>query len=213
MSETISSNRPTIISADTLRGNGGHDARTPPGQTLTAKWPVLHYGDVPDIDRGRWTLVVDGLCRSPITLNWDQFMQLPQADVVCDIHCVTRWSRLDNRLTGVLTRVLLDLVQPLPEARYVIQHADSDPDGAWTTNLPIDVFGEEDCILAHSHDGQPLSPDHGGPLRTIVPRRYSWKGAKWLHRIELVDEDRPGFWELNGYHNEGDPWLEERCGW
>ena len=213
MNSTTPSSRPVIISPDTCRGEGDPSFRTPPGQTLTSKWPVLHFGEVQDIDRDGWTLEIDGLCESPLTLGWKDLMQLPQVDLHCDIHCVTRWSRLDNQMTGVPVSVILELVRPLPEARFVIQHADSDPDGSWTTNLPLEVFGGEDCILAHAHDGQPLSAEHGGPVRTMVPRRYSWKGAKWLRRIELATDDRPGFWELNGYHNDGDPWREERSGW
>ncbi|MDG2094218.1 MAG: sulfite oxidase-like oxidoreductase [Phycisphaerales bacterium] len=205
--------RPLIVSPDTLRGDGDQAARTPPGQSLTSKWPVLHFGEVPDLQKRSWKLVIDGLCKNPLVLDWDSFMQLPQVEVACDIHCVTRWSRLDNRFIGVSTRAIIDLVEPSSEAKYVIQHADSDPDGKWTTNLPLHAFTSEDCLLAWSHDGSPLTPDHGGPVRTIVPQRYSWKGAKWIRRIELAAEDRPGFWELNGYHNEGNPWLEERSGW
>lgn len=205
--------RPLIVSPDTLRGHDDEESRTPPGQSLTSKWPVLHFGEVPQLERDAWSLTIDGLCEQPLTLDWESFMQLPQVEVACDIHCVTRWSRLDNRFIGVSTRELLDLVVPSSEARFVIQHANSDPDGKWTTNLPIHAFGAEDCLLAWSHDGSPLTPDHGGPVRAIVPQRYSWKGAKWIHRIELAAEDRPGFWELNGYHNEGNPWLEERSGW
>ena len=174
---------------------------------------MLHFGEVPELEKASWELVIDGLCEHPLTLDWESFMQLPQVEVVCDIHCVTRWSRLDNRFVGVSTRTLIDLVTPSADARFVIQHAQSDPDGKWTTNLPLDAFTAEDCLLAWSHDGHPLTADHGGPVRAMVPQRYSWKGAKWIRRIELAAEDRPGFWELNGYHNEGNPWLEERSGW
>ncbi|MBG83743.1 MAG: hypothetical protein CMJ40_04250 [Phycisphaerae bacterium] len=205
--------RPLIISPDTLRGDGDEAARTPPGQTLTSKWPVLHFGEVPELEKASWELTIDGLCKHPVRLDWDALMQLPQVEVLCDIHCVTRWSRLDNRFVGVSTSALIDLVAPSADARFVIQHAQSDPDGKWTTNLPLEAFTAEDCLLAWSHDGHPLTADHGGPVRTVVPQRYSWKGAKWIRRIELAAEDRPGFWELNGYHNEGNPWLEERSGW
>lgn len=205
--------RPLIISPDTLRGQGDHAARTPPGQTLTDRWPVLHFGQSPRIEQSRWTLTIDGLCKRPLVLDWKSFMELPQVEVLCDIHCVTRWSRLDNRFVGVSTRTLLELVEPTPDAAFVIQHAASDPDDSWTTNLPLEAFAAEDCLLAWSHDDQPLTDDHGGPVRAMVPQRYSWKGAKWIRRIELRSDDRPGFWELNGYHNEGNPWLEERNGW
>ncbi|MCH2133596.1 MAG: sulfite oxidase-like oxidoreductase [Phycisphaerales bacterium] len=211
MSTADASARPTIISSDTQRGD--REARTPPGQTLTAKWPVLHFGEVPRIDRSTWRLRIDGCCEQPLELDWEQFMQLPQVDVHCDIHCVTRWSRLDNRFTGVSTQAIIDLVRPTPEARFVVQHADSDPDGSWTTNVPMDQFAGDDCLLARAHDDEPLSPDHGGPVRVVIPRLYFWKGAKWLSRIEFTEADRPGFWEVNGYHNDGDPWREERFGW
>ena len=213
MSMSQACSGPLIISPDTLRGGGDEVSRTPPGQTLTSKWPVLHIGEVPELEQASWKLTIDGLCEHPVTLDWEAFMQLPQVEVFCDIHCVTRWSRLDNRFIGVSTRSLVDLVAPSSDARFVIQHAQSDPEGKWTTNLPLEAFTAEDCLLAWAHDGHPLTPDHGGPVRTIVPQRYSWKGAKWIRRIELAAEDRPGFWELNGYHNEGNPWLEERSGW
>ena len=204
---------PMIVSPDCLRGDGAPKARTPPGQTLTTKWPVLHYGEVPAIAPEGWSLRIHGLVEQEVTLNWAQFNQLPKVNVRCDIHCVTHWSRLDNHYTGVSTRTLLELAGPLPEARYVIQHATSDPGNDWTTNLPLADFLAEDCLLATHHDGSPLTPDHGAPVRGIVPRLYLWKGAKWISAIELVAEDRAGFWEVNGYHMHGDPWKEERFGW
>jgi DMSO/TMAO reductase YedYZ molybdopterin-dependent catalytic subunit len=206
-------NRPLIISSDTLRGGGDPAARTPPGQVLTKKWPVLHFGDVPRIDVDTWSLRVWGQCENPYTLTWQQFMELPKVDVKCDIHCVTRWSRLDNVFTGVPTKVLIDLANPKPNAKFVMQHALSDPGRDWTTNVPLDEFTQDDCVLAYLHDGQPLAADHGYPVRGIVPRLYFWKGAKWITGIELRANDAPGFWEVNGYHMHGDPWKEERFGW
>lgn len=205
--------RPLIISPDTLRGGGNGHARIPPGQVLTRKWPVLHYGSVPHIDPETWTLRVWGLCENPYTLDYEQFMQLPQVDVKCDIHCVTHWTRLDNVFTGVQTKMLIELAKPSPEAKFVMQHATSAPGNDWTTNLPLDVFTAEDCVLAIEHDGRPLEREHGYPVRAVVPRLYFWKGAKWLSGLELRATDAPGFWEVNGYHMHGDPWREERYGW
>jgi len=205
--------RPLIISPDTLRGDGDPTARTPPGQTLTKNWPVLHFGSTPSIDRDTWQLRVWGLCENPYTLMWDEFMQLPQVDVKCDIHCVTHWSRLDNVFTGVPTRTLIELAQPKPNAKFVMQHGASAPNDDFTVNISIDEFTAEDCVLAHQHDGGELSSEHGYPVRAVIPRLYFWKGAKWIIGIELRDTDAPGFWEINGYHMHGDPWKEERFGW
>jgi len=202
---------PTVISPDTQRGSEAQ--RTPPGQTLTAKWPVLHYGRVPRLDPADWSLRIYGLVENEITLDFDAFNALPRTRVKCDIHCVTHWSRLDNTFEGVSTRTLIDLARPLPEARFVMQHAPSDPGDDWTTNLPLDTFLWEDNVVATHHDGQPLNAEHGGPVRVVVPRLYFWKGAKWVSGIELIDADAPGFWERNGYHMYGDPWREQRFGW
>jgi len=204
---------PTIVSPDTLRGDGDAKRRTPPGQTLTKKWPVLHYGGVPAIKPENWSLRIYGLVEKEVTLNWEQFNALPKVNVKCDIHCVTHWSRLDNVFTGVATRSLLDLAKPLAKAKFVMEHARSDPNGDFTTNVPLDEFLGEDCLLATHHDGKPLEADHGAPVRGIVPRLYFWKGAKWITGIELRERDAPGFWEINGYHMHGDPWKEERFGW
>ncbi len=202
---------PTIISPDTQRGSPRD--RTPPGQQLTAKWPVLHYGAIPRIDPAKWSLRIWGLVEREITLDFARFQALPQVSVRCDIHCVTHWSRLDNLFTGVAITTLLDLARPLPRAAFAIQHASSDPDGDWTTNVPLAEFAAPDCLLATHHDGQPIPAEHGGPVRAVVPRLYFWKGAKWISSIELTDADRPGFWEVNGYHMHGDPWKEERFSW
>lgn len=205
--------KPVIVSSDMMRGDGQSLARTPPGQTLTKKWPVLHYGTVPHIDTSKWELQVWGLCKQPYSLNWEEFNQLPKVDLKCDIHCVTHWSRLDNTFAGVAIRLLVERAEPLPEAKFVIQHAASAPGNDWTTNLPIEEFADEDCILATQHDGKIITAEHGYPVRAVVPRLYFWKGAKWITGIEFVAEDSPGFWEVNGYHMHGDPWKEERFIW
>ncbi len=204
---------PTVISPDTLRGGGEPAARIPPGQTLTKKWPVLHYGPVPGIDPRNWSLRIFGLVEREVTLSFDEFNALPRVRVKCDIHCVTHWSRLNNVFEGVSVRTLLELAQPLPGAHYVIQHARSAPGSDWTTNVSLEEFAAEDCLLATHHDGAPLAAEHGGPVRAVIPRLYFWKSAKWISGIELTAEDRPGFWEVNGYHMHGDPWREERHGW
>ncbi len=208
---TTTPDRDVILSPDVLRGSPAQ--RTPPGQTLTAKWPVLHYGEVPVIDPGLWSLRIWGLVEREVTLTFEQLRQLPAIRVRCDIHCVTHWSRLDNVFEGVSTRAVLDLARPLAAARFVIQHAASAPGNDWTTNVSLEEFTQEDCLLATHHDGRPLTPEHGGPVRAVVPRLYFWKGAKWITGLELTDRDRPGFWEVNGYHMHGDPWKEERFGW
>lgn len=210
---TIDESLPTVISPDTTRGEGDPKARTPPGQTLTAKWPVLHYGGVPSIKPEDWSLKVWGLVQNPFELSWDEFNHLAKVNVKCDIHCVTHWSRLDNVFTGVAAQTIIELAKPLPEAKYVIQHAASDPGKDWTTNLPIEHFDQADNVIATHHDGEPISADHGAPVRVIVPRLYFWKGAKWVSGLEFVREDEAGFWEVNGYHMLGDPWREQRFGY
>jgi len=182
--------------------------RLPPGQREVKTWPVLDLGMQPDVPTSRWRLVVDGLVEEPLELDWAAFMALPQAELVTDIHCVTAWTRYDNRWTGVATRDLLALARPRPEARYVVCHGH---DG-YTTNLPLSKFAAEDALIVHSWEGKPLTREHGGPARVVVPQLYFWKSAKWVSRIELLAEDRPGFWEVRGYHNVGDPWREERYG-
>jgi DMSO/TMAO reductase YedYZ molybdopterin-dependent catalytic subunit len=184
------------------------EMRLPPGQRLVTNWPVLDLGVQPHVPVESWRLDVDGAVVNPISLDWAQFMDLPQAEDQSDIHCVTQWSRYDNRWQGVKTATLLALVQPRPDAKHVILHSH---DG-YTTNLLLEHFAEDDCLIAHSHDGAPLTREHGAPARVIVPRYYFWKSAKWVKRIEISAVDRPGFWEVRGYHNVGDPWLEERYG-
>ena len=180
--------------------------RLPPGQKEVKNWPVLDLGVQPDVKPEKWRLQVMGLVENPVALTLDQFKALPQQDFVSDIHCVTSWSRYDNHWQGVSSRQILELVRPKPEARHVIFHS---YDG-YTTNVKLDVFAEPDVLLAYSWEGKPLPREHGGPVRVVVPHWYFWKSAKWVNRIEFLAEDRPGFWEVRGYHHEGDPWKEER---
>jgi DMSO/TMAO reductase YedYZ molybdopterin-dependent catalytic subunit len=182
------------------------EPRLPPGQVLTEKWPVLHHGQIPKVDLATWDLRIDGLVEQPARWTWDEFQALPRRRVRSDIHCVTRWSKYDNTWEGVSIRELFARVVVRPEARFVIVHADP----SYTTNLPLTELIQDDVLLADTHDGAPLTPEHGAPLRLVVPRRYFWKSAKWVRRFELVPQDRPGFWEQNGYHNDADPWREER---
>jgi DMSO/TMAO reductase YedYZ molybdopterin-dependent catalytic subunit len=182
------------------------DPRLPPGQVKTEKWPVLHYGSVPRVDLSRWDLRVHGLVERPQKWSWEEFQSLPRVQVRSDIHCVTRWSRFDNLWEGVPVQEVLRLAGVKPGARFAVIHAE----GGFTTNLPIAELGGDDALLADKHDGQDLTPEHGWPLRLVVPRRYFWKSAKWVRALEIVPDDQPGFWERNGYHNEADPWKEER---
>lgn len=183
--------------------------RLPPGQRLVQDWPVLDLGIQPTVAPEDWTLTVDGLVETPLLWDWATFRSQPRTEAVSDIHCVTAWSRYDNLWHGVTARHVLDQVRPRPEARHVIFHAQ---DG-YTTNVRLEVFADVDVLLADSHDQAPLSVEHGGPVRVVIPKFYFWKSAKWVRRIEIVADDRPGFWEVRGYHNEGDPWREERYGW
>jgi DMSO/TMAO reductase YedYZ molybdopterin-dependent catalytic subunit len=193
-----------------LTGKVGDPAidRLPPGQRLVDNWPVLDLGIQPDVPKADWRLTIDGTVANPVVWDWAAFMAQPQVDDVSDIHCVTQWSRYDNRWSGVSTRHLVDLARPRPETSDVILHG---YDG-YTTNVSLAAFTEEDCLIAHSHDGVPLAREHGGPARLVIPRYYFWKSAKWVKRIEFVAADRPGFWEVRGYHNVGDPWAEQRYG-
>lgn len=190
-----------IISPDIKRDN-----RIPPGQRVVKKWPVLHYGSVPSFDTSIWTFTISGLVKEEKTLDFDEFMLLPRAEVLSDIHCVTGWSKLDNVWEGVSSSVILDLVELLPKAHYVIVHAA----GGFTTNLMLTDFFAEDVLFSIKHNGNPLTPEHGYPVRLVVPRLYFWKSAKWVNGVEFTKEDRKGFWEQQGYHNRGDPWKEER---
>ncbi len=195
-----------IVSSDTHR-----EERIPPGQSRTRKWPVLDAGGPPAIDLEKWRFRIDGLVAKPVEWNWEEFQKLPRVKVFSDFHCVTRWSRLGNVWEGVSTRELVERAGGLlPEANFVVAHG---YDFGWTTNLPANEFLAEDALIALTHDGEPISMEHGGPARGIVPRLYAWKSAKWISGIEFIREDRPGFWERNGYHRNGDPWKEERFGW
>jgi DMSO/TMAO reductase YedYZ molybdopterin-dependent catalytic subunit len=199
-----------IISPDTQRKN-----RVPPGQRLTDRWPVLHYGPVPRFDPANWSFRIWGLAKPELVLGYEEFTALPHVKVFSDIHCVTTWSRLDNLWEGVSTSAIKDLTTLLPEARFVVVHAY----GGFTTNLTLDDFFQPDVLFAMQHDPrrggaehqlQPITPEHGGPVRLVVPRLYFWKSAKWVTGIQFTAKDMPGFWETRGYHNHGDPWTEER---
>lgn len=184
----------------------GGEARLPPGQHLVRDWPILDLGMTPQVSEQSFRLDITGAVEHPASWNFAQFKALPQSDFVTDIHCVTTWSRYDNRWDGVSARDLLDIVHPRAEARFVELHSS---DG-YTTNLTLADFAAEDAILAHSWEGEPLTRDHGGPVRLVVPHLYFWKSAKWINRIHFLDRNKPGFWERNGYHDRGDPWAEER---
>ncbi|OJY76964.1 MAG: sulfite oxidase-like oxidoreductase [Rhodospirillales bacterium 70-18] len=193
-----------------LTGHAADPARDrlPPGQTLVRDWPVLDLGSQPEVTPQRFRLDIDGAVRRPLSLGLDAFMALPQQDSVSDMHCVTQWSRYDNRWRGVAASALLAMVEPLSSARHVIFHSH---DG-YTTNVRLDQFDQPDALLVHQWDGKPIDRRHGGPVRVLIPRLYLWKSAKWIRRIELSDRDKPGFWEVRGYHNNADPWQEERYG-
>ncbi len=182
--------------------------RLPPGQVLTAKWPVLHYGLVPSVDIKAWTFEVSGLVERPFTLTWDELLGLPQKTVRCDIHCVTTWSRFDNSFEGVPLQLLLQRAGVKAEAGFVLVSAEQE----FTTNLSLADLDRPDNLIALKHDGEWLTPEHGGPARLLVPHLYLWKSAKWVRGLTLLDQDVPGFWEQNGYHMHGDPWSEERYG-
>ena len=180
--------------------------RLPPGQVLTLKWPVLSYGSPPRYDMAKWRLRLYGEVDAPATLTWADVRKLPVTAIAADMHCVTTWSRLDNAWEGVAFKDLVGLVRPRSNAAYVIAHCDAD----YTTSLSVDILADDDVLIAYRHDGAELTPDHGGPLRLVVPRRYAWKSAKWVRGLRLQARDEPGFWETNGYHNYGDPWQEQR---
>jgi DMSO/TMAO reductase YedYZ molybdopterin-dependent catalytic subunit len=189
--------------------DAGYDpARLPPGQYLTEKWPVLHAGTVPKVDLAAWDFRVWGEVENPIRLSWEELKYLPAAEVTVDIHCVTRWSRFDTSFRGVHWRDLAELVRPRPSARFVVAHAEQ----GYTANLPLEALEADDALIAYEADGEPLTPDHGWPVRLMVPSRYFWKSAKWLRGLELLDDDQPGFWERYGYNNNADFWKEERYG-
>ncbi|MBR1127211.1 sulfite oxidase-like oxidoreductase [Bradyrhizobium iriomotense] len=182
------------------------DQRLPPGQHLTKDWPVLDLGVMPPVSRERWRLDVYGAIENPVFWSFAEFTAQKQEQFTSDIHCVTTWSRYDNEWEGLATRELLAVCRPREDARFVVLHS---YDG-YTTNLALEDFAAEDALLAHSWSGQPLTEEHGGPVRLVVPHLYFWKSAKWLQAIEFLTEDAPGFWEARGYHNRGNPWAEQR---
>jgi DMSO/TMAO reductase YedYZ molybdopterin-dependent catalytic subunit len=182
------------------------EGRLPPGQSVTLKWPVLHYGTVPRFDPETWDFRVDGLVNSPLRFTWDEFNKLPRVERTSDFHCVTRWSRFDNRWNGVAFRELLEHARPKPQAAYVLVHAEQ----GYTANVPLADLDRPEVLLATHHDGEPLTAEHGYPLRLIVPHLYSWKSVKWVRSLEFLAQDTPGFWEKNGYNMYGDPWKEQR---
>ncbi|WP_413990629.1 sulfite oxidase-like oxidoreductase [Labrys okinawensis] len=180
--------------------------RLPPGQHLVKDWPVLDLGVRPSVNRQTWQLDVFGAVENPIVWDFEAYSAQPQSTEVCDIHCVTTWSRYDNRFEGLSTKALAEIVRPAAEASHVVLHSS---DG-YTTNLSLQDFLGDDVLIAHAWNDAPLTREHGGPVRLVVPRLYFWKSAKWLSRIEFSTRDKPGFWEVRGYHNRGDPWREER---
>jgi DMSO/TMAO reductase YedYZ molybdopterin-dependent catalytic subunit len=182
--------------------------RLPPGQREVKNWPVLDLGVQPPIPTAKWRLDVTGLVENPISWSWQDFSAQAQDKFTSDIHCVTAWSRYDNHWEGVSTKRLLELVKPKPDAQFVIQHS---YDG-YTTNVALEDFAGDDVLLAYKWEGKPITREHGGPVRLVLPRLYFWKSAKWLTKLEFVAIDKPGFWEVRGYHNRGDPWMEERYG-
>jgi len=192
-----------IVSPDTRREN-----RIPPGQSRTLKWPILDASGPPAIDLADWRFRIGGLTGKDVEWNWEEFAKLPRVRVFADFHCVTRWSRLGNLWEGVSTRELIRLAGGLrPEAHFVMAYG---YDRGWSTNLPVEHFLAEDALVAILHDGEAISTSHGGPARLIVPQLYAWKSAKWIAGVELIEKDKPGFWEANGYHMRGNPWTQER---
>jgi DMSO/TMAO reductase YedYZ molybdopterin-dependent catalytic subunit len=180
--------------------------RIPPGQTLVERLPVLHAGSVMQVPTSAWTLKVSGLVRMEKTITWQDLLAAPATEQICDLHCVTGWTLLDTRWRGVRVSDLLDRDQILPSAQHVVVHAS----GGWTTNLPVEELLRDEVMVAYEYEGRPLSPEHGGPARLLVPRLYFWKSAKWLSGLEFTQEERLGYWESRGYHRLGDPWLEQR---
>jgi DMSO/TMAO reductase YedYZ molybdopterin-dependent catalytic subunit len=180
--------------------------RLPPGQYLTKKWPVLSYEPTPRFDPAKYRFKVWGAVAEPFELTWDELQALPRIQLTTDIHCVTTWSRFNNGWEGVPIREILQRARPLPEAKFVVEHSIT----GYTTNLPLADLDDDDVIIAFKHDGEDIEPEHGGPVRMVVPKLYFYKSAKWLSGLEFIEKDKPGFWEIRGYHNHADPWKEER---
>jgi DMSO/TMAO reductase YedYZ molybdopterin-dependent catalytic subunit len=181
-------------------------ARLPPGQVLTQKWPVLTYGEVPRLETPSWSFRCFGLVDGEVSWTWKDFLELPRVEVTSDIHCVTRWSRFDNRWEGVAVSEILRRVNVRPEAVAVMAHSE----GGYTTNIPLADLRDESALLTFKHDGLDLPAEHGGPCRLVVPKLYFWKSAKWIRGFEFLNVNAPGFWEVNGYHLHADPWKDER---
>ena len=189
---------------------GQQNERVPPGQFLTERFPVLTYGETHHYaNLDNWDFHTFGLVAAEQRFSWADLLALPSKTQTVDIHCVTRWSKLDTSWTGIPWRDFLKLLQVKPEATHVMAHCEQN----YTTNIALDVLDDDDTMLAYLYGGEPLEPDHGYPLRLLVPKKYFWKSAKWIRGLEFMDSDRPGFWERHGYHMEGDPWREERFGW
>ncbi|MCU0565094.1 MAG: sulfite oxidase-like oxidoreductase [Oculatellaceae cyanobacterium Prado106] len=179
--------------------------RVPPGQHLASGFPVLTYGQTPVVNRDTWEFKVWGLA-TPKTFTWDDFMAMPQNNFTADFHCVTTWSKLDVQWTGVKVTDFLQHIEVDPKAVHVMEHCY----GGYTTNISMDDFIREENFFAHTLFGEPLPPEHGGPMRSVVPHIYAWKSAKWINGLEFLDHQELGFWERNGYHHRGEPWAEER---
>jgi DMSO/TMAO reductase YedYZ molybdopterin-dependent catalytic subunit len=201
----------------TPRGSGPANRhgmpKLPIGQHEVKNWPVLDLGEQPDVRLSEWKLEIGGLVENPMTLTWDQFLALPQVDDVSDFHCVTTWSRYDNRWRGVRFRTIAELAVPKESARYVLCTGYDFMPGTfvpYTTNLPLARAVDDDVLLVHGWEGKPLPREHGGPVRMITPKLYAWKGTKWIRKIEFLDEDRKGFWEIRGYSNSAEPWFNDR---
>ena len=188
------------------RSGNGQAERVPPGQNVTKGWPVLHVGAVPAFNKETWDFRIFGLVDEEKRLTYDEFMALPQVTRTSDIHCVTGWSKFDNTWEGVPATAVLELVRVRPEAKHVMVHAEN----GYTANIPLEDFLEDDVLFAHRHNGAPLTPEHGWPLRLVLPKLYFWKSAKWVRGIELMAENRSGYWEKRGYHMYGHPWREQR---
>ncbi|MBI5215743.1 MAG: sulfite oxidase-like oxidoreductase [Ignavibacteriae bacterium] len=182
--------------------------KLPPGQVLTKKFPIYTYDETPIVEQKDWKLRVWGEVEEERVFSWEEFMQLPQTTIRADFHCVTRWSRFDDDWTGVLFKDFVQFIKLKPTAKFIMQHTYDN----YTTNLPIEVMLDEEVMFAHTFNGEPLPREHGGPMRIFTPKRYAWKGAKWINEIEFMQFDKPGLWERNGYNTPADPWKEERFG-
>jgi DMSO/TMAO reductase YedYZ molybdopterin-dependent catalytic subunit len=192
-----------------MRTSKEEATRIPPGQHRTRGWPVLHAESIPRFDPATWRFRVTGLVEDAADWSWEEFRALPSVTLTTDFHCVTGWSKLDNEWEGVAFREVSERVRPLPEVTHCVISAPS----GYTANLPLDALLDEDVLFAWSHGGEPLQPKHGGPMRLVVPKRYGWKSVKWANGVRFLDRDQRGFWEERGYHNNADPWPEERYSW